>query len=60
MSIIRTQRREIDWMPTKYATICSEHFDEGDIYLTKNKLRRFKKSAVPIIKVGKIKLLKTV
>ncbi|XP_045496283.1 uncharacterized protein LOC123694761 isoform X1 [Colias croceus] len=49
IKIIRTQRREIDWMPAKNSTICSEHFNEGDIYETKKKLRRLKKTAVPII-----------
>lgn len=34
LSLIRAQRREDDWLPSKYSTVCSEHFLASDIYVT--------------------------
>lgn len=51
IKIIRTQRREDDWMPTTYSTVCSEHFLASDIYVTNKNIRKIKKTAVPVIEV---------
>lgn len=53
LKVIRTQRREDDWMPSTYSTVCSEHFLTSDVYLTKKNIRRLKRTAVPVIKVNK-------
>ncbi|CAK1602484.1 unnamed protein product [Parnassius mnemosyne] len=50
LKVIRNQRHEDDWMPTTYSKVCSEHFLTSDVYITKNNLRRLKKTAVPVIK----------
>ncbi|KAL0811967.1 hypothetical protein ABMA28_009365 [Loxostege sticticalis] len=50
LKVIRTQRREDDWMPSTYSTVCSEHFLTSDVYLTKKNIRRLKRTAVPVIK----------
>lgn len=51
LNIIRTQRREDDWMPSTYSTVCSEHFLPKDKYLTKKNVQRLKKTAIPVVKV---------
>ncbi|XP_047034706.1 THAP domain-containing protein 2-like [Helicoverpa zea] len=50
VQVVRTQRREDDWMPTTYSTICSQHFLESDKYVTKKNVRKLIKTAVPVIK----------
>lgn len=57
VQVVRTQRREDDWMPTTYSTICSQHFLESDKYVTKKNVCKLIKTAVPVIKVKKKTLL---
>lgn len=51
LKVIKKQRREDDWMPTQYSTVCSEHFLPEDKYVTKKNWRRLKTTAIPVIKV---------
>ncbi|KAJ0172355.1 hypothetical protein K1T71_012328 [Dendrolimus kikuchii] len=50
LKIVRTERREDDWMPNTYSTVCSEHFLKQDFYSTKKNILRLKKTAVPVLK----------
>ncbi|CAG4941023.1 unnamed protein product [Colias eurytheme] len=50
VKIVRQQRREDDWMPTKYSKICSNHFKYDDKDKSKKGYTVLKKGAVPIIK----------
>lgn len=49
--VIRTQRRDEDWWPSKHSTVCSAHFLPTDLYVTNKNMRRLKKTAVPVFKV---------
>ncbi|KAF9418913.1 hypothetical protein HW555_004433 [Spodoptera exigua] len=49
LNVIKTQRCEKYWLPTAYTKVCSKHFSDDDIYMTKKNYRRIKKTAVPII-----------
>ncbi|RVE40693.1 hypothetical protein evm_014658 [Chilo suppressalis] len=40
-------------MPATYSTVCSEHFQTSDVYITNKNLRRLKRTAVPVMKKGK-------
>lgn len=45
--VIRRQRREEDWMPNQYTTVCSEHFHKSDLRVTKSGKTLLNKNAVP-------------
>lgn len=45
--VIRRQRREEDWMPNQYTTVCSEHFHNSDKRVTKSGKILLTKTAVP-------------
>ncbi|KAJ0174867.1 hypothetical protein K1T71_009975 [Dendrolimus kikuchii] len=44
---IRLSRNDETWLPSKFSVVCSTHFVEKDLYITKNGLRRVIKNAVP-------------
>lgn len=45
--LIRRNRYEPEWLPSKFSVLCSAHFDECDLHITKGGLRRIKKDALP-------------
>lgn len=49
LKVVRRQRSENDWMPSKFSTVCSEHFHMPDRKLTKKGRTLLKKNAVPFI-----------
>ncbi|KAI5634402.1 THAP domain-containing protein [Phthorimaea operculella] len=49
IAVVRKQRCEDDWMPTKTSRICSNHFKNDDKYTSQKGLLLLKKDAVPII-----------
>ncbi|XP_038207335.1 uncharacterized protein LOC119829043 [Zerene cesonia] len=49
VSVVRLERNECDWLPTKLSMICSIHFQDEDMYFCDNGKRKLlKKIAVPI------------
>ncbi|XP_038223141.1 uncharacterized protein LOC119840539 isoform X2 [Zerene cesonia] len=49
VSIVKAERSELDWMPSKCSTICSTHFKDEDKFITPKGLKRLKNTAVPVI-----------
>ncbi|XP_063391265.1 uncharacterized protein LOC134676814 [Cydia fagiglandana] len=49
--IIRKQRRDPFWSPSKHSRVCSQHFEETDKYLTVKGIVKLKKTAVPALKM---------
>ncbi|CAG5032410.1 unnamed protein product [Parnassius apollo] len=45
--IIQRTRNEDQWKPHKTSVVCSAHFADDDLYLTKTGLRRLKHGSVP-------------
>lgn len=41
-----------DWTSTASSTVCSEHFEAGDFYLTESGLRRLAIDCVPSINIS--------
>lgn len=44
----------VNWMPTKLSTICSEHFLENCLLISKKGYRFVKPEALPTLKIVKI------
>ncbi|XP_050671366.1 THAP domain-containing protein 5-like isoform X1 [Leptidea sinapis] len=44
---IRLNRKQKCWKPTKYSMICSEHFDDKEIYGTKGGYSKLVQNAIP-------------
>ncbi|CAG4941315.1 unnamed protein product [Parnassius apollo] len=44
---VRLSREESWWNPREHSVICSNHFNESDLYFTKGGLKRLCKGAVP-------------
>lgn len=40
IEIVRRNRQDKNWMPNKYSTLCSSHFQNGDIITSKKGLQR--------------------
>ncbi|XP_050360362.1 THAP domain-containing protein 2-like [Nymphalis io] len=53
IAIVRQQRNQSDWTPSKSSRICSDHFEACDKYVTNKGRTRIKKDAVPFIEVNR-------
>lgn len=49
---VRLERRQDDWLPTNASRVCSIHFGDEDIYLSRTGNCMLKKSSVPICTVS--------
>ncbi|XP_023935619.1 peroxynitrite isomerase THAP4 [Bicyclus anynana] len=47
VSIVRQNREDEKWRPSKFCVVCSSHFKKKDYYFTENGRRLIKKKSVP-------------
>ncbi|XP_063370771.1 THAP domain-containing protein 5-like [Cydia amplana] len=49
--IIRKQRSDPDWSPSRHSRVCSQHFDEKSKYTTRKGIAKLNSTAVPVLKM---------
>lgn len=59
-TIIRKSRNDEKWVPSKFSTVCSAHFEEKDLYFTDNGLQRVRKNVVPKKNISRSQLSESI
>ncbi|XP_047520966.1 THAP domain-containing protein 6-like isoform X5 [Pieris napi] len=57
IKIIQVDKRDEEWLPTKFSKVCSEHFEANHLYVTPLGLRKLKPDAIPAFRAKREKKL---
>ncbi|XP_047520962.1 uncharacterized protein LOC125060218 isoform X2 [Pieris napi] len=55
IKIIQVDKRDEEWLPTKFSKVCSEHFEANHLYVTPLGLRKLKPDAIPAFRDLKVR-----